>query len=179
MLRDKWQLAEESEKESGAEGGAVAADVERGAAAMDAAAMDAAAMDAAAMDAAAMVARAQLPAANLEGGSAVPPGDRGSMGSACCCTGPAGCASDAVLTDPGVSVGMATCAGSSNGAGSAAAPSAAPKPGPAGAGPPSRYTWAVPYVLFASSVCFALGSGMTVKFFPLFFVNDCLMAPAQ
>mmetsp|Transcript_6290 Transcript_6290/g.17643 ORF Transcript_6290/g.17643 Transcript_6290/m.17643 type:complete len:243 (-) Transcript_6290:189-917(-) len=43
----------------------------------------------------------------------------------------------------------------------------------------SRHAWAVPYVLFTSSVCFALGSGMTVKFFPLFFVNDCLMTPAQ
>ena len=45
--------------------------------------------------------------------------------------------------------------------------------------PMSRHAWAVPYVLFTSSVCFALGSGMTVKFFPLFFVNDCLMTPAQ
>jgi len=76
---------------------------------------------------------------------------------------------------------------------------------PAAEGELSPHVWAVPYVLFASSVCFALGSGMTarshlaplpgpsrarrllhvgwareqVKFFPLFFVNDCGLAPAQ
>jgi len=42
---------------------------------------------------------------------------------------------------------------------------------------PSPHVWLVPYILFASSLCFALGSGMTVKFFPLFFKNDCGLSP--
>mmetsp|Transcript_7239 Transcript_7239/g.12230 ORF Transcript_7239/g.12230 Transcript_7239/m.12230 type:complete len:606 (+) Transcript_7239:187-2004(+) len=37
--------------------------------------------------------------------------------------------------------------------------------------------WMIPYILFASSLCFALGSGMTVKFFPLFFKNSCHLSP--
>ena len=36
----------------------------------------------------------------------------------------------------------------------------------------------MPYILFASSMCFALGSGMTVKFFPLFFADDCQVGDA-
>ena len=39
------------------------------------------------------------------------------------------------------------------------------------------HIWALPYVLFSSSVAFALGSGMTVKFFPLFFKNDLRLSP--
>ena len=34
---------------------------------------------------------------------------------------------------------------------------------PAAEGELSPHVWAVPYVLFASSVCFALGSGMTAR----------------
>ena len=34
-------------------------------------------------------------------------------------------------------------------------------------------------MLFVSSICFALGSGMTVKFFPLFFKNTCKMSFVQ
>ena len=49
--------------------------------------------------------------------------------------------------------------------------------GGGGGGQPVRGQWAIPYVLFASSLCFALGSGMTVKFFPLFFKNTCKMSP--
>ena len=37
--------------------------------------------------------------------------------------------------------------------------------------------WVVPYVLFLSEIFFALGSGMTVKFFPLFFKNDLRLSP--
>ena len=37
----------------------------------------------------------------------------------------------------------------------------------------------VPYVVFATDLVVALGSGMTVKFFPLFFKNDCGMSPAS
>ena len=33
------------------------------------------------------------------------------------------------------------------------------------------------YVLFASDVVIALASGMTIKFFPLFFKNDCHLTP--
>ncbi|KAJ1618774.1 major facilitator superfamily domain-containing protein [Pavlovales sp. CCMP2436] len=35
----------------------------------------------------------------------------------------------------------------------------------------------IPYVLFASSLFTALGSGMTVKFFPLYFRSDCNLSP--
>ena len=45
--------------------------------------------------------------------------------------------------------------------------------------PAGRLVWLVPYVLFGSSLCFALGSGMTVKFFPLFFKNDCCLSPIE
>ena len=41
----------------------------------------------------------------------------------------------------------------------------------------ARRKWLVPWITFFSSLCFALGSGMTVKFFPLFFKNDCAMSP--
>ena len=41
----------------------------------------------------------------------------------------------------------------------------------------ARYRWLIPYLTFASSLLFALGSGMTVKFFPLFFQEDCAMSP--
>jgi len=37
----------------------------------------------------------------------------------------------------------------------------------------------VPYVLFASDLVSALGSGMTVKYFPLFFKNDVDMSPIE
>ena len=60
----------------------------------------------------------------------------------------------------------------------AAAATAAGGEGEGGGGQPEvRGQWAIPYVLFASSLCFALGSGMTVKFFPLFFKNTCKMSP--
>ena len=35
----------------------------------------------------------------------------------------------------------------------------------------------VPYVVFSSGILFALGSGMTIKFFPLFFKNDLRLSP--
>ena len=37
----------------------------------------------------------------------------------------------------------------------------------------------IPYVMFASSLLTAFGSGMTIKFFPLFFKNQLMMAPAN
>ncbi len=40
-------------------------------------------------------------------------------------------------------------------------------------------TKAVPYIMFASSLLCALGSGMTIKFFPLFFKDTIEMAPAS
>jgi MFS family permease len=43
-----------------------------------------------------------------------------------------------------------------------------------------RHIWLVPYVLFASSLVVCVGSGMTVKFFPLFFGaghGGCGMSP--
>lgn len=36
----------------------------------------------------------------------------------------------------------------------------------------------VPYVLFSSSLLSGLASGMTIKFFPLYFKNTCRMSPA-
>ncbi|CAB9511238.1 expressed unknown protein [Seminavis robusta] len=41
-----------------------------------------------------------------------------------------------------------------------------------------RQAW-IPYILFAHSLVFALGSGMTVKFFPLFFKDQVGMSPTQ
>jgi MFS family permease len=41
-----------------------------------------------------------------------------------------------------------------------------------------RQRW-IPYILFVSSLVIALGSGMTVKFFPLFFKDDIGMTPSQ
>jgi len=45
-------------------------------------------------------------------------------------------------------------------------------------GPPEhRYAWAVRYIMFGSSAMLGIASGMTIKFFPLFFKNDCQMSP--
>ena len=41
-----------------------------------------------------------------------------------------------------------------------------------------RRKW-IPYILFMSSLVISLGSGMTVKFFPLFFKDDVGMSPTQ
>mmetsp|Transcript_27909 Transcript_27909/g.93928 ORF Transcript_27909/g.93928 Transcript_27909/m.93928 type:complete len:547 (-) Transcript_27909:60-1700(-) len=41
------------------------------------------------------------------------------------------------------------------------------------------HSWRVPYIVFATDFIIALGSGMTVKFFPLFFKNDCGMSPTR
>ena len=38
---------------------------------------------------------------------------------------------------------------------------------------------AIPYILFTSEVLLALGSGMTIKFFPLFFRNEVGMSPVS
>lgn len=38
-----------------------------------------------------------------------------------------------------------------------------------------RHAWAVRYIMFASSTLLGIGSGMTIKFFPLFFKNNCHM----
>eukprot|EP00239_Pterosperma_sp_CCMP1384_P011720 CAMPEP_0197862120 /NCGR_PEP_ID=MMETSP1438-20131217/38634_1 /TAXON_ID=1461541 /ORGANISM="Pterosperma sp., Strain CCMP1384" /LENGTH=593 /DNA_ID=CAMNT_0043479557 /DNA_START=697 /DNA_END=2478 /DNA_ORIENTATION=- len=37
----------------------------------------------------------------------------------------------------------------------------------------------VPYILFCSSLVISIASGMTIKFFPLFFKNDVRMSPAE
>ena len=39
------------------------------------------------------------------------------------------------------------------------------------------HVWLVPYLLFASSLLFCIGSGMTIKFVPLFFKNACGLSP--
>jgi len=44
--------------------------------------------------------------------------------------------------------------------------------------PANRNTW-IPYILFTHSLVMATGSGMTVKFFPLFFKDDVGMSPSQ
>lgn len=41
-----------------------------------------------------------------------------------------------------------------------------------------RQRW-IPYILFVSSVIMSIGSGMTVKFFPLFFKDEVGMSPTQ
>jgi MFS family permease len=41
-----------------------------------------------------------------------------------------------------------------------------------------RQRW-IPYIVFAQGLIFALGSGMTVKFFPLFFKDEVGMSPSQ
>ena len=42
-----------------------------------------------------------------------------------------------------------------------------------------RYSYLVPYVMFANDLVMAIGAGMTVKFFPLFFANDYGFSPMQ
>ena len=37
----------------------------------------------------------------------------------------------------------------------------------------------IPYIVFVTDLVVALGSGMTIKYFPLFFKNDCHMSPAS
>ena len=37
----------------------------------------------------------------------------------------------------------------------------------------------IPYILFTFDLIVSLGSGMTVKFFPLFFKNDCKLTPTE
>ncbi|KAL7577302.1 hypothetical protein ACA910_002043 [Epithemia clementina (nom. ined.)] len=39
--------------------------------------------------------------------------------------------------------------------------------------------WMIPYIMFFSSLVFSIGSGMTVKFFPLFFKEEVGMSPSQ
>ena len=41
-----------------------------------------------------------------------------------------------------------------------------------------RRKW-IPYILFCSDLTVSLGSGMTVKFFPVFFKDDCNMSPVN
>jgi MFS family permease len=41
-----------------------------------------------------------------------------------------------------------------------------------------RQQW-IPYIIFAQGLIFAIGSGMTVKFFPLFFKDEVGMSPSQ
>lgn len=41
-----------------------------------------------------------------------------------------------------------------------------------------RQKW-VPYIVFSQGLIFAMGSGMTVKFFPLFFKDEVGMSPSQ
>ncbi|GMH64013.1 hypothetical protein TrRE_jg11650, partial [Triparma retinervis] len=40
-------------------------------------------------------------------------------------------------------------------------------------------TTSIPYILFTFDLIVSLGSGMTVKFFPLFFKNDCGLTPTE
>jgi len=56
------------------------------------------------------------------------------------------------------------------GASDAAATAASPAPHP--------LAWSVPYTLFASSLMMGFASGMTIKFFPLYFRCSCGMSPA-
>lgn len=42
----------------------------------------------------------------------------------------------------------------------------------------TRQTW-IPYIIFVQDVIFAIGSGMTIKFFPLFFKDEVGMSPSQ
>jgi MFS family permease len=41
-----------------------------------------------------------------------------------------------------------------------------------------RQRW-IPYIVFAQGLIFAMGSGMTIKFFPLFFKDEVGMSPSQ
>jgi MFS family permease len=41
-----------------------------------------------------------------------------------------------------------------------------------------RQKW-IPYIIFIQSIIFAIGSGMTIKFFPLFFKDEVGMSPSQ
>ena len=41
-----------------------------------------------------------------------------------------------------------------------------------------RLAWAVPYLLFSSSLLMGVASGMTIKFFPLYFRCSCRLSPA-
>jgi len=43
----------------------------------------------------------------------------------------------------------------------------------------TKWAWTVPIIVFVHSLVFALGSGMTVKFFPLFFKDQVGMSPTQ
>lgn len=43
----------------------------------------------------------------------------------------------------------------------------------------STRTWMIPYIIFLSSLILSIGSGMTVKFFPLFFKDEVGMSPIQ
>ena len=42
-----------------------------------------------------------------------------------------------------------------------------------------RLRWLIPYATFFSSLVFAIGSGMTVKFFPLFFKDEVGLSPTH
>mmetsp|Transcript_31486 Transcript_31486/g.37502 ORF Transcript_31486/g.37502 Transcript_31486/m.37502 type:complete len:554 (-) Transcript_31486:112-1773(-) len=42
----------------------------------------------------------------------------------------------------------------------------------------TRQKW-IPYIMFTSNLIFAIGSGMTVKFFPLFFKDEVGMTPTE
>ena len=83
----------------------------------------------------------------------------------------------------------ATCAASSSAAAAvddsdgsaveAGTPAAEPPAAadPPALAPPHRHAWAVPHILFVSNVLLGLASGMTIRFFPLYFKNDCGMSP--
>jgi MFS family permease len=42
---------------------------------------------------------------------------------------------------------------------------------------PSRRAWLVPWIMFASTLVEAIGSGLTASFYPLFWKNDCGLSP--
>lgn len=75
---------------------------------------------------------------------------------------------------------LATGGGSATGAGGGggtSTPSAGS--GRASATPPAAHprSWMVPWILFASSLCFGVGAGATVKYFPLFFKEELHLSP--
>ena len=88
-------------------------------------------------------------------------------------SGPSGQAQEQDLTEPLLATGQnGTTVASSTVTSSAAADEG-------GANLSTDYRWLIPYIIFVGSLVFAIGSGMTVKFFPLFFKEEVGMSPSQ
>ena len=100
--------------------------------------------------------------------------------------------SPSTVVQPLVAAGAATPAAAHPAASAPAAadpatadPTAVNAPSPAdgaSAPPPTavshRHAWSVPYILFTSNLIAGFASGMTIKFFPLYFRCTCGMSPA-